>query len=48
MKKCFRARTKHYKPVKKGYRVKAIPHKDCAKDTQSDFLSDCIKITQTG
>ncbi len=27
---------------------KATPHKDCASDAQSDFSSDCIKITQAG
>ena len=27
---------------------KATPHKDCAADAQSDFSSDCIKITQAG
>ena len=26
----------------------ATPHKDCAADAQSDFSSDCIKITQAG
>ena len=27
---------------------KATPHKDCAADAQSDFLSDCIKNLQAG
>jgi hypothetical protein len=27
---------------------KATPHKDCASDAPSDFLSDCAKIVQAG
>ena len=26
--------------------VKAIPHRDCAADAQSDFSSDCTETTQ--
>ena len=25
---------------------RVIPHKDCASDAKSDFLSDCIKSSQ--
>jgi hypothetical protein len=29
-------------------RKRAAPHKDCASDAPSDFLSDCAKIVQAG
>ena len=37
-----------YKGSTAPYNIKATPHKDCAADAQSDFLSDCIKNLQAG